>query len=137
MGFEPFRAHQKRSHSVRLFSFNEHQSCTPTSVSGWRLGFEPLRLSNDQLSSLPPEIVSLANLQRLYLDYNQLKDSIPAALSGLSDLSGLFLDQNPDLTCWETQEALTWALALDFYYGPSQVCVSYSFLHPGNGIEND
>ncbi|NDJ26227.1 leucine-rich repeat domain-containing protein, partial [Nostoc sp. B(2019)] len=42
-----------------------------------------LPLSNNQLSSLPPEISQLSNLTTLYLDNNQLS-SLPPEISQLS-----------------------------------------------------
>jgi len=39
-------------------------------------------------------------------------------LSNLVNLSGLDLIANPDLTCWETEEARDWALSL-VYEGPT------------------
>ena len=56
---------------------------------------------------------------------------IPAELSELEYLGDLYLHGNPDLTCWETQEALDWALSLGWcykgycepgYIGPKEVC---------------
>jgi len=40
-------------------------------------------------------------------------------LTNLVNLDSLDLSNNPDLTCWETEEARDWALSLDDYYGPT------------------
>ncbi|MBG1269240.1 COR domain-containing protein [Nostoc sp. WHI] len=52
-----------------------------------------LDLSNNQLSSLPPEFSQLSNLTTLYLDNNQLS-SLPPEISQLSNLTELYLDNN-------------------------------------------
>jgi len=78
-----------------------------------------LVLDGNQLTSLPPELGNLANLQSLQLIDNQLSGFIPAFLSNLGNLSILYLSENPGLTCWETQEARDWALSLIWYEGPT------------------
>ena len=78
-----------------------------------------LKLHDNQLVSLSPEIGNLTSLQVLYLRNNQLSGIIPAYLCNLGNLSFLSLDGNPDLTCWETQEAKDWALSLLYYDGPT------------------
>jgi hypothetical protein len=40
----------------------------------------------------------------------------------LANLYSLDLSYNPDLKCWETQDALNWALSLYSYIGPKSVC---------------
>ncbi|WP_392481889.1 COR domain-containing protein [Nostoc sp. C110] len=52
-----------------------------------------LDLGTNQLSSLPPEIVQLTNLQRLYLDNNQLS-SLPPEIVQLTNLQSLDLFKN-------------------------------------------
>ncbi|MGF2034754.1 MAG: COR domain-containing protein [Nostoc sp. CmiVER01] len=52
-----------------------------------------LSLSNNQLSSLPPEISQLSNLKRLYLENNNLS-SLPPEISQLSNLKRLSLHKN-------------------------------------------
>ncbi|WP_445636644.1 hypothetical protein NSTC745_01579 [Nostoc sp. DSM 114161] len=52
-----------------------------------------LDLSNNQLSSLPPEISQLSSLTRLYLSNNQLS-SLPPEISQLSSLTRLDLHNN-------------------------------------------
>ena len=97
-------------------------SSLPTEI-GNLANLRVISLYSNKLSSLPPQIENLDNLQTLQLDYNELSDPIPAALSNLSNLYALSLSNNPDLTCWETQAALDWALTLDYYGGPTNVCV--------------
>ena len=83
---------------------------------------------------IPPELGNLNNLDRLYLSENLLSGAIPASLSKLN-LIHLDLTNNPDLKCWETEEALKWALSIEFcdcskggcicnpgYFGPKEVC---------------
>ena len=54
-----------------------------------------LYLGFNQLSgSIPPELGSLSNLERLYLRVNQLSGSIPPELGGLSNLTRLDLSDN-------------------------------------------
>ncbi|MHC0061346.1 leucine-rich repeat domain-containing protein [Nostoc sp. UIC 10890] len=54
---------------------------------------ERLDLGSNQLSSLPPEIVQLTNLQRLYLSSNQLS-SLPPEIVQLTNLQTLYLFSN-------------------------------------------
>ncbi|MBW4429070.1 MAG: leucine-rich repeat domain-containing protein [Nostoc desertorum CM1-VF14] len=54
---------------------------------------QTLDLSSNQLSSLPPEIVQLTNLQTLDLRYNQLS-SLPPKIGQLTNLQSLFLNTN-------------------------------------------
>ena len=82
-----------------------------------------LYLHNNQLSGIiPPEIGNLVNLQLFTVSNNQLSGPVPAEISKLTNLQWLYLDQNPSLLCWETQEALNWAVVLPVYYGPILVC---------------
>jgi Leucine-rich repeat (LRR) protein len=74
-----------------------------------------LDLRENQLTYLLPEIGNLASLQQLDLGNNRLSGPIPAYLSNLGDLNFLMLWGNTNLTCWETQEALDWALSLNDY----------------------
>ncbi len=53
-----------------------------------------LSLNNNQLSSLPPEICQLSSLTTLYLNNNQLS-SLPPEICQLSSLTWLFLYNNP------------------------------------------
>jgi hypothetical protein len=76
-------------------------------------------LSDNHLTSIPPEFGDLDSLQGLFLNNNQLSGLIPAFLSNLGNLYFLTLYGNPDLTCWETEEAREWALSLGFYDGPT------------------
>jgi len=81
---------------------------------------QTLELGWNQISgTIPVEIGNLANLQSLSLSDNQLSGIIPAFLSKLGNLITFTLYANPDLTCWETQEALDWALSLVYYEGPT------------------
>jgi len=85
-----------------------------------------LDLGFNQLSgSIPPELGDLKNLQSLILSNNQLSGTIPSELSKLSNLDYLSLSNNPGLTCWETEEALDWALSITYcrYYLASDICV--------------
>jgi len=95
-----------------------------------------LDLSYNQLSGvIPAELSSLSRLGWLDLSNNQLSGVIPAELSNLSNLDWLNLTQNPDLRCWETEEAQSWALSIEYctvedkhtycepgYLGPTEVC---------------
>ncbi|MSP13971.1 MAG: hypothetical protein EXR62_13575, partial [Chloroflexi bacterium] len=51
-------------------------------------------LDSNQLTSVPPELGQLANLQTLWLDSNQLT-SVPRSLAGLVNLKELNLSSNP------------------------------------------
>ena len=82
-----------------------------------------LDLFSNQLSGpIPAELGNLSSLQELNLYNNQLSGLIPTELDNLSSLSALYLDSNPALECWQTQEALDWALELEGYLGPQLVC---------------
>jgi len=50
---------------------------------------------------------------------NQLSGYIPAFLSNLHNIFILDLRNNPELTCWETQEARDWAVSSFYYFGPT------------------
>ena len=52
-----------------------------------------LDVSDNELTSLPPEIGNLTNLVLLYLDGNQLSD-LPSELANLTSISELFLTDN-------------------------------------------
>ena len=81
-----------------------------------------LELDANQLTGpIPPELGNLSSLEWLNLRINQLSGPIPHQLSNLH-LGWLFLHSNPDLVCWQTREALYWALTLPFYEGPRAVC---------------
>ncbi|WP_298911120.1 leucine-rich repeat domain-containing protein [uncultured Nostoc sp.] len=56
-----------------------------------------LSLNNNQLSSLPPEISQLSNLEWLDLSNNQL-NSLTPEISQLSNLRGIYLKNNPQLS---------------------------------------
>jgi Leucine-rich repeat (LRR) protein len=114
--------------NLQILDLSSNQLSSLPPEIGNLANLDSLYLYGNQITYLPPEIGYLVNLQWLDLDFNQLTDPVPAALSGLSNLSGLFLDHNPDLTCWETQEALAWALSLREYAGPSIVCGPLVFL---------
>jgi Leucine-rich repeat (LRR) protein len=58
-----------------------------------RDGVATLNLSNQGLSSLPPEIGQLSKLQTLDLNYNQLT-SLPDAIGQLTSLRALYLNRN-------------------------------------------
>lgn len=62
------------------------------------------------------------NLNTLELQINGLSGPIPAALTNLGSLGILDLSGNPDLGCWESQGALTWAYSLGLYNGPDWAC---------------
>ena len=83
------------------------------------MNLQELYLNYNHLASLPPEIGNLASLQLLNLSENLLSGTIPVFLSNLGYLWYLDLSNNPDLTCWETEEARDWALSLNDYYGPT------------------
>lgn len=72
---------------------------------------------------IPPELGNLTNLEQLVLFENQLSGCIPAELSNLTNLTSLVLDEG-SFSGWETQESLNWALGLDNYSGPENVCGS-------------
>ncbi len=58
-----------------------------------------LDLSSNRLSgSIPPELGRAASLRRLDLFDNRLSGPVPPGLAGLSELAGLRLHGNPDLT---------------------------------------
>ncbi len=78
-------------------------------------------VDNQLTGSIPPELGN-SNAVILQLSNNQLSGPIPAALSSMRWVEEIDLSGNPDLTCWETQAALDWALNLANYVGPSQVC---------------
>jgi Leucine-rich repeat (LRR) protein len=83
------------------------------------MSLQYLYLGSNLLTSIPPEIGNLVSLGFLGLTYNKLAGSIPAFLSNLANLSSLYLYGNPDLTCWETEEARDWALSIEGYFGPT------------------
>jgi hypothetical protein len=97
--------------------FNQLKSLPPE--IGNLVNLQGLRLDNNQLTSLPSEIGNLSSLLVLDLGYNQLSGAIPAFLSNLGNLWRLTLNDNPDLTCWETEEARDWAVSLGWYIGPT------------------
>jgi Leucine-rich repeat (LRR) protein len=78
-----------------------------------------LYLGGNQLTSLPEGIGNFVKLVELNLSGNRISGFIPEFLSNLDNLSYLYLDGNPDLTCWETQEARDWALSIYDYSGPT------------------
>jgi hypothetical protein len=101
-----------------LHLINNQLTSLPSEIGNLEnLGY--LYLSDNQLTSLPPEIGNLASLQMLSLGSNHLIGPIPAFLSNLGNLWYLNLEGNPDLTCWETQEARDWALSIPIYDGPT------------------
>ena len=54
-----------------------------------------LRMSSEGIvGTIPSELGSLANLQRLVLEFNELTGEIPPELGGLSNLTGLYLSGN-------------------------------------------
>ncbi len=82
-----------------------------------------LQLSGNRLAGFPSSLWNMPNLGALYLSDNRLIGPIPAALSANGMLQVLTLTGNP-LVCWESQAAFDWALGLDYYEGPRQVCVN-------------
>jgi Leucine-rich repeat (LRR) protein len=106
--------------SLGILSLSGNQLKSLPLEIGNLMNLQGLRLDHNQLTSLPSEIGNLSSLLVLNLDYNQLSGAIPAFLSNLGNLWQLTLNENPDLTCWETQEARDWALSLQPYYeGPT------------------
>jgi Leucine-rich repeat (LRR) protein len=105
--------------SLQLFDMTGNRITSLPPQVGNLANLQGLILEANQLTSLPPQIGNLASLQALFLDNNRLAGIIPSYLSNLNNLSSLDLSQNPDLTCWETQEAVNWALSLDYYVGPT------------------
>jgi hypothetical protein len=104
---------------------NNHISYLPPEF-GNLTNLYDLWMYNNKLSSLPPEIANLSNLWNLDMGWNNLTDPVPSFLSNLSNLDLLYLNDMPNLTCWENQEALSWALSLLDYVGPVYVCESTS-----------
>lgn len=49
---------------------------------------------NRLTGQIPPELVSLSNLQNLYLSGNQLSGEVPPEFGNLSDLVALYRDEN-------------------------------------------
>jgi Leucine-rich repeat (LRR) protein len=105
--------------SLQYLSLGSNQLASLPPEIGNLVSLEYLYLGSNQLPSLPPEIGNLVSLGFLGLSYNKLSGSIPAFLTNLGNLSILYLDGNPDFTCWETEEARDWALSLDGYSGPT------------------
>ena len=52
------------------------------------------RIPHGLSGPIPPELGDLANLQQLWLNWNDLSGSIPVELGGLAELQWLVLDQN-------------------------------------------
>ena len=105
--------------NLRVLGLSYNQLLSIPPEIGNLASLQMLEIYYTQLTSLPPEIGNLASLQVLLMVNNQLSGFIPAFLSNLSNLSQLYLDGNPDLTCWETQKARDWALSLGYYNGPT------------------
>ena len=106
----------------RLFLFENQLSGIIPPDLGKLYSLEWLGLDSNQLSGpIPPELGKLGNLDRLDLFENQLSGAIPDALRNLTGLGELYLYGNPALNCWETKEALDWALSRT-YIGPKEVC---------------
>ncbi|MEJ2711480.1 MAG: hypothetical protein P8074_27985, partial [Anaerolineales bacterium] len=119
-----------------LYLTNNQIASLPTEIGGL-VNLQYLILRYNRLSgSIMPETSYIANLWDLDLSYNQLSGPIPSTLTNLSNLTILRLNDNPKLFCWETQEALNWALSLYYYKGPSQAC-RFSFLLPIFGYKGD
>lgn len=111
-------------------SFNYQLSGTIPPELGNLSNLRELLLDHNKLSGpIPAELGNLSNLEILNLGDNQLSDPIPSELGNLSKMRNLVLAGNPDLTCWETQEALEWALGLAWYNGPKDVCKIVHFVH--------
>ena len=94
-----------------------HLTSLPTEISNL-VNLQVLNLFENYFTSIPPEIGNLASLLVLRLEFNQLSGIIPAWLSNLDNLTWLGLGANPNLTCWETQQARDWTLSLH-YDGPT------------------
>ncbi len=84
------QAAREKATSLDL-SYNQLSSLPPAIAQLQNL--QGLDLSYNQLSSLPPAIAQLQNLQGLYLSYNQLS-SLPPAIAQLQNLQGLYLSYN-------------------------------------------
>ncbi|MEH2138221.1 COR domain-containing protein [Nostoc sp.] len=82
-------AHEK---ATELSLSNNQLSSLPPEISQLS-SLTELSLSNNQLSSLPPEISQLSSLTELSLSNNQLS-SLPPEISQLSSLTWLFLSNN-------------------------------------------
>ena len=61
-------------------------------------GLTKLNLSNNQLTTIPPQLFTLFNLTYLNLENNELSGEIPEELSNLTNLAELYLNDNTSLT---------------------------------------